>query len=198
MKDAGKFRKMEKIVTVFIFSIGVGLLLFVFYPLFSGFPLTRTHHGQSPDQNAARNLKTAISAFHTEYRRYPLGEEKMTFDIDGDTGEELMKVLTGLDGDEKDSLNPRRITFFTGMLARKRLDGSFVKGIELSLDGKSAKYWDHWGNLFRVRLDTDGNRRVANPGDPDIDSSVIPESILVWSAGKDGDFSTWKDNVKTW
>jgi hypothetical protein len=28
--------------------------------------------------------------------------------------------------------------------------------------------------------------------------STIPESVVVWSAGKDGDFETWDDNVKTW
>jgi len=29
-------------------------------------------------------------------------------------------------------------------------------------------------------------------------SAFLPETILVWSAGPDGDFDTWADNIKSW
>lgn len=48
-----------------------------------------------------------------------------------------------------------------------------------------------------MRFDTDGNNRISNP-DPTIPAASLPDSIDVWSAGPDGDFDTWEDNVKIW
>ncbi len=53
------------------------------------------------------------------------------------------------------------------------------------------------GNHYRVALDLDGDGQITNV-DPRIESKQLPEAILIWSAGPDGDFDTWKDNLKTW
>ncbi|MBP9222877.1 MAG: hypothetical protein KBF76_03350 [Verrucomicrobiales bacterium] len=39
---------------------------------------------------------------------------------------------------------------------------------------------------------------MKEPEGPDLDLDSGHVLILVWSAGKDGNFDTWKDNVKTW
>ena len=146
-------------------------------------------------QNTAYNLKTAIRAFHTEYKRYPLGGKNTSSDVGGDSGEVLMNVLLGFEGTTNESLNPRKIVFYSDQKAKKKWRIPYTSGIEYSKAGHSAKLWDPWGNLYQIKLDTDGDKRIANPSDP---SQQIPASIIVWSAGKDGGFSTWKDNVKTW
>lgn len=148
--------------------------------------------------NTAVNLKTAITAFYTEYDRYPLGDRNSKNDITSDSAGELMNILMALDGGISKASNPRRIVFFTGKKARKKWFGPYTKGIKLSTDGKSAELLDYWGNLYRVKLDSNGDNRITNPGDPKTDASELPESVLVWSAGADVDFATWKDNVKTW
>jgi hypothetical protein len=49
-----------------------------------------------------------------------------------------------------------------------------------------------------VRMDLDYNNRTEKPMWDTSDSQFLPESVLVWSAGKDLDESTENDNVKTW
>ncbi len=173
--------------------IALGVLLLT--DLLSCSRVIRRGHPNTRTENTAHNLKTAISTFFTEYRHYPLGKEKLTTDLDSDSGDELMTVLTGLDAEKKGSLNPRRIAFYTGKAAKKKRGGGYRRGVQLFNDGKSAKLWDTWGNLYRVRLDTNYDNRVTNPADS---SQQLPETILIWSAGEDGDFSTWEDNVKSW
>ena len=64
----------------------------------------------------------------------------------------------------------------------------------LDPDG-GGELWDQWGNLYRVRFDTSHDNQIENPETP---GTFLRESIAVWSAGKDGKFETWADNVKTW
>ena len=59
---------------------------------------------------------------------------------------------------------------------------------------------DAWGNLYHLRLDTDGDGWVENP-----DSNQAAEGrpklkklVIVWSPGKDGLEETWEDNPKSW
>ena len=54
---------------------------------------------------------------------------------------------------------------------------------------------DSWGNPFRVVVDGNGDGSVADPSVPE---SVVAEEFIVYSAGPDGDFSTWGDNITTW
>lgn len=149
-------------------------------------------------QNTAFNLKNAISAYYTEYRKYPVpGEPEGDTSLQSDHA--LMDVLLGSDPEaEDDGLNPRRIAFFTGKQAKPMGKGKFRKGVHLE-EGGRGELWDPWGNYYRVVLDTDHDNRVEKPEwDKTSDSAELPESILVWSAGPDGDFDTWQDNVKTW
>jgi hypothetical protein len=47
-------------------------------------------------------------------------------------------------------------------------------------------------------MDLDYNNRTEKPSWDTGDAQFLPEAILIWSAGKDTDESTIKDNVKTW
>jgi hypothetical protein len=143
-------------------------------------------------EHTAQNLKNAISAFFVEYREYPLRSPDL--DITADTRRELMDILLGAENEQGKSKNPRGIAFYTDKAAKPMENGRFQKGIRLEADG-GGELWDSWGNHYRVRMDTNFDNQTESPEAP---GTLLPESILVWSAGKDGKFETWKDNVKSW
>lgn len=124
---------------------------------------------------AARDLKLAIAAFHLEYHEYPLLDPAN--DVTTDSGPVLMDILLGSDAHKAPGgRNPRGIAFF------------------IEARGASA-FQDPWGNHFRVRFDTNADKQIENPEAP---GTFLPKPIAIWSAGPDGDFNTWKDNVKSW
>lgn len=147
-------------------------------------------------ETTAYNLKNAISAYFTEYRKYPVQGQTTEMEIRSD--EELMDVLLGSDSEgEAGGLNPRRIAFYTGRQAKPMGGGKFRKGVTLNEDG-GGSLWDPWGEHYYVIMDVDYNNRVGTPTwDNKTDAAFLPESILVWSTGKkiENDDS---DNIKTW
>ncbi len=145
-------------------------------------------------KNTAFNLNKAITAYHTEYRDYPILDPVNDVVIDSEHA--LMDILLGSDKQRgQDGRNPRGIAFYTDKAAKPMGGGRFRKGLTYNEKDGSGQLWDPWGNFYRVRFDTDRNGKVENPEKP---GTFIPESILTWSAGPDGDFETWEDNVKTW
>jgi len=133
-------------------------------------PMSRTY-------NSALALHQAIEDYHTEYRRYPLTG---TADTDAilNSNASLQLILTG---EAQHPQNPRRISFLP--LDSKTHAGSFRV--------------DAWGKPFRIFLDTDYDGLITAPGEYQLYSD-LPETILIDSAGPDGDFSTIADNVRTW
>ncbi len=145
-------------------------------------------------ENTAFNLKNAITAFHTEYHDYPLLAPAK--DITIDSGHALMDILLGAKPHKvPDGRNPQGIAFYTDRAANRMGGGRYRKGLTYHPDDGTGALWDPWGNHYRVRLDTDSDKQIENPEAP---GTFLPETIAVWSAGPDGDFDTWKDNVKSW
>jgi hypothetical protein len=169
------------------------IALFLFLSLLIPFG---SHTGGSPNTRAettAYNLKNAISAYFTEYREYPLSSPDI--DITVDTRDRLMAILMGSDAERGESgRNHRGIAFYSDMRAKTMKDGRFYRGISPDENGGGI-LWDTWGTPYRVRVDSNFDNKVDDPESP---GRTIPENIIVWSAGKDGDFETWDDNVKTW
>lgn len=144
-------------------------------------------------QNTSWNLKNAIAAYEKEYQHHPLLDPAN--DLTVETGHALMDVILGSDGQRTPGgRNSRGIIFYTDKSAKPFGEGSFRNGVTLD-NTNGGKLWDPWGNHYRVRLDTNGDGKIENPAAP---ATHLPESIAVWSAGPDGDFETWADNVKTW
>lgn len=190
-----KIPKWVWIVVALVVSVP---LILVLLGILAGFLFPAASTVMSKAQKAhaettAANLKNAIDAYYTEYREYPL--VNAVDDVTGDSGHALMDILLGADK-HKDpgGRNLRGIAFFTDRAAKPMSDGRFRKGLTLDADG-GGELWDLWGKFYRVRFDSNFDNRLENPEAP---GTLIPESIAVWSAGPDGDFDTWKDNVKTW
>jgi prepilin-type N-terminal cleavage/methylation domain-containing protein len=188
----GAFTLLELLVVITIIGILAGLM----FPATSGAlrKAQKTHA-----ENTAYNLKTSISAYFTEYRKYPV-DPSMEDDTELlQSDHELMDILLGSDAEaESGGLNPRRIAFYSGKQAKPMGNGKYRKGITLESDG-GGELWDPYGEYYQVRLDLDYNNRVPKPSwDDQTDAEYLPESILVWSMGKDNDENESKDNVKTW
>lgn len=177
----------------FTISSGVTALILVgFFCPFKTGPQTPPIKIQA--ENTAFNLKNAIAAYHNEYCDYPVLDP--VNDVMIDSEHSLMDILLGSDKQRGQAgRNPRGIVFFTGKAAKPMGVGRFRNGLTYDEKEGSGQLWDPWGNFYRVRFDTNGDGKVENPENP---GTFLPESILAWSAGPDGDSETWEDNVKTW
>jgi type II secretory pathway pseudopilin PulG len=183
---------IRKTIIVILWLGVAALLASLLLPSVTGIP---RNGDQTKSDNTAYNLKNAISAYFTEYRQYPGGNTPQGPDVDLDSGHVLMDILLGSDKEaENGGGNLRRIAFYTDKAAKPLGEGKFRKGVVLEQDGRGT-LWDPWGNFYRVRMDSSFDNKVENP---ELPGAYLPESILIWSAGKDGDFDTWKDNLKTW
>ncbi len=188
------FTLIELLVVIAIIGILAGLM----FPAATGV-LAKAERAHA--ENTAYNLKNAISAYFTEYRKYPVDPSNSSETDEIRTDNRLMDILLGADSQKTGSgaLNPRGIAFYTDKAAKPMGGGKYRKGITLQSDG-GGELWDPWGEHYYVRMDLDYNNRTERPNwdQGGSKSEVLPESILVWSGGKDEDDSTPSDNIKTW
>ncbi|MCB1100711.1 MAG: hypothetical protein KDN22_34435 [Verrucomicrobiae bacterium] len=160
----------------------IGLLL----PIYSLQPSYRPSHVEA----AAQGLRNAVKQYHLQYGSFsPLSPNPTDSDFTVDSDARLMAILLGLD----DERNPRKIAFGEWREAGK----SRTNGLVYAENSDSGILVDQWGNPFRIVMDVDHDYRLANP-DATAEVRILRQTILVYSAGPDGDFDTWNDNITTW
>ncbi len=200
------FTLIEILVVMAIIGILAGLL-------FPGVSAAVNQAKKARTANTCANLKNSISAYFTEYRRYPLLDGYDTPYHDVASNEDLMDILLAADTSIGEAKNPRGITFFSGRTARRSGPNTYINGINMNSSG-GGSLWDDYGRLYGVRIDTESRNRMPNPavetpslsgdGAPSWGSEqstgslppIITESVGVWSAGKDEERA--KDNIMTW
>ncbi|NNE90610.1 MAG: type II secretion system protein [Verrucomicrobiales bacterium] len=190
-KARAGFTLMELLVVIVI----IGILASFMFPVATGV-LRRAEDRNA--ENTCHNLKNGIAAYFTEYRKYPVlggsssGDEQLFSD------HTLMDVLLAAEGEARPGgLNPRRIVFFSGRQARPAAGGKYRKGIKLE-SGGAGELWDPYAEYYRVILDTDYNNRIMAPSWASDDSSELPATVIVWSAGRDNEDNEARDNITTW
>jgi len=180
--DRRGFTLMELLVVITIILILAGIS----FPAAQGV-LAKAKKASA--ENMALQVRQSIAAYYTEYRRYPLPPGTASGgDVTVETDETLMDILLGADGNK---YNPRRIAFFAGKKAKGKMNG-----LVMNASGGGALY-DPWGERFSVTIDTDYNNRVEAPG-RDGNNEIVPQSVVVWSTGKDGPEGDRKDWITTW
>lgn len=133
-------------------------------------------------------LTIATGGYQTEYLRLPIIPNSDSTFIES-RGSLIAALLA-----EADTNNPRKIKFFDPPLSKNGRGGAAKN---------AANEWelrDPWGNFYRILLDVDGDGKIPNPAraTSEDESETISNNILIYSAGPDGDFSTWKDNIRSW
>jgi hypothetical protein len=151
--------------------------------------LARQSRGDLHAKAQMQGLVLAVKAYQTEYSRLPALESPpptedntQGYDTASESGRGIIKVLTG----EDESKNPRKIPFYEPPAERKSGAGySPEKGLA-----------DIWGTKgYIMILDYDGNGEISDLEHPGV---IISASVIIYSAGSDGDYNTWDDNIKSW
>ena len=59
---------------------------------------------------------------------------------------------------------------------------------------------DAWRHPYRLHLDLNGDGKIPHPakGTGTPEPMLIPPGFIMYSAGPDGDYATWDDNVRSW
>ncbi|MEZ5325726.1 MAG: hypothetical protein R3F19_11770 [Verrucomicrobiales bacterium] len=137
----------------------------------------------------ALSLRNALESYRRKYRTWswlsPTPTIASDFVISSDS-----ELITTLLGSNEGLRNPSKVAFGKWSDA----DETGKNGIIYRSDGEIGGLVDLWGHPFQIHLDGDGDGCLADPRNP---KNRIRRISLVYSAGPDGDFATWDDNVET-
>ena len=157
------------------------------FPVFSGV-MDRAKKTQA--KNDLVQLVTAVNAYYTEYGKYPLpgaaAKSPDDYWITDSNIASLLDVLRatgmGWDSSSGENLNPRRIAFLQPAVAK---DPAKPRG-GISASGPHAgKYFDPWGNTYRLRIDWDYDNRLVNPYSEGAGGTPLSAGVIAFSIGKD-------------
>ncbi len=183
------FTLVELLVVIVI----LGILLAMMVPA-AGMVLKKVKMAQA--RSDAQVVAATMSKYRLEYNRWPKVDE----------------VAEGYPGTSKawvDIMNPE-IT--TGASAKR--DPNNFRQLRFLEMGKGMKiddsdpgdfkggFGDPWSHPKKGRLpylyvcDDDGDGMVRNPNTES--NNLIRADVIAWSAGPDGDYTTWQDNVGSW
>ena len=126
-------------------------------------------------------------------------------DLDTDTSptHNFLAIILGLEQAGEARQNPQNTNYAEGLKPAKRMSGGqypWSNGLFFVTDTGPYGLVDYQGKPYRVRLDTSNDREIANPNPLEISEgrSRLPKGVIVWGAGKDGNWETWDDNPKSW
>jgi hypothetical protein len=135
-----------------------------------------------------------LKAYQTEYNRFPV--EGLTSIDPKAPSITRGKIMTTLHPDQKAApteSNLRRINFYDPPPAKNKKNG-------LCMDEHNEPVLvDPWGTPFRFNFDQTGEGKVPNPDPRDNkEHPFVETTVLMYSAGPDGNPDTWEDNILSW
>jgi prepilin-type N-terminal cleavage/methylation domain-containing protein len=177
------FTLIELLVVIAIIIVLFGLT----FPVVQGV-LERAKKVQA--KNDLIQIVTAVSAFYTEYGKYPVpsgasGDGYQSGGTTGTTGKDVLNPLRNLDP----ILNPRQIVFLSPPedTAQTSPKGRI---------GSDGQFHDPWGNAYGISIDADYDNKVPNPYNPNTGAGPdkIRQGVIGWSVGKDAKLGNNGDN----
>jgi len=155
----------------------------------------------------AVGLAIAIRDFHADNHKLPApsGPTPQGGDRDTDSApsHSFIAILGGKEDPSAEAQNQKLLDYIEG-IKPARSDNKTECGWRDGLisDPATGAYGvaDVYGKPYRIRLDTNQDETLINPN-PDQAAAGRPTlktRVLVWSAGKDGDWNTWDDNLMSW
>ena len=157
----------------------------------------------------ARALANAIQKFDTDYHKLPIPSGPFPQGGDRDTdsapSHSFIAILGGNEDPSAEAQNQKHLDYIEGIKPAKtprKPGGDYPWVAGLFSDPATGAYGvvDYKGKPYRIRLDTNHDETLINPN-PDQAAegrSTLKARVLVWSAGKDGDWNTWDDNLMSW
>src|SRR5262249_24528610 len=158
--------------------------------LFPAFRGVQDQAKRTQAKNDVTQIMTAVSAFYTEYGRFPCNAQNGDDDSDyfsnpnDGTQAKLFADLRGISGITDLLINPKLIAFIQPPFAKDLTRPKSGIGSAIN-DGK---YYDPWGAPYRVKLDNNYNSQLKNPytGNTGAGTDILNIGVMAWSLGKDG------------
>ena len=176
------FTLIELLVVITIIAILMALL----FPAFKG---VQNQAKSTQAKNDVTQVITAVNAFYTEYGQYPCGaqtgDDSNDYFAGADSKEaKLFADLRGISGVSDLAVNPKLIAFIQPPFAKdpnKPRNG-------IGSNATDGKYYDPWGQPYRLKVDNNYNNQLFNPYDADTGAgtNVLNVGVLCWSLGVDG------------
>jgi prepilin-type N-terminal cleavage/methylation domain-containing protein len=189
------FTLIELLVVIAIIAILIGLL-------FPAFRAVQDQAKRTQAKNDLTQIVNAVNAYYTDYGKYPVADaDQGTEKTFSTTNKQVLDILQSLPGNDPapdpttNKYNLRKIVFLQPPSVKDDTAGNRRSGVSPT-DGN---YYDPWGTVYRIRIDSDYNNSVANPyGDPGTGgagSNPVNQGVVVWSFGRDQTLGTNGDNV---
>lgn len=179
-RRTGGFTLIELLVVIAI----LGILMAMVIP---GAGLIMKKGKASTARTGAIVVESALQRYRTEYNQWPdfaKGGSKQHL-----TDDEFMETMVPAPTGKPPAENLKRIVFI-----------ETTKGAAVEVSSGKFEYRDPWGHPYQYVVNekpsetmTLGSFANGYKGPKDIRAKV-----LAWSAGEDGDYTTWNDNVTSW
>jgi type II secretory pathway pseudopilin PulG len=189
------FTLLELLVVITIIIILIGFL----FPAFRG---VQDQAKRAQAKNDLNQIVTAVSAFYTEYGKYPVDSTTTTNDIQANYDANNFTVfdvlrydISNADKDTVTALNPRQVVFVEPPAAKDQV----TPKLGIKVFGVNQGVWfDPWGYPYKVTIDANYNGITNGPPYLDLqatsyssatDSSNdkgVRTGVIAWSVGADG------------
>jgi hypothetical protein len=156
-------------------------------------------------------IAQGVEHFYDEYNKLPLESSHappinhQDTDTDSSSTHPFITILMGMGAEGTTLQNPRNIDFLEGIRPAKnatygQIPPNWINGLYANNISGPYGVADPWGKQFKLRLDTNNDQQLATPNTDQVKEGrpVILKRVLVWSAGKDGNWDTWDDNPMSW
>ena len=186
---ASAFTLLELLVVITIIIILVSML----FPAFRGI---QDQAKRTQAKNDLNQIATAISAFYTEYGRYPVvttttNDAAATYSTNNHIVFDVLRYDTTRDNLTVTGLNPRQIVFIAPPIAKDQTTP------KLGVQTSSGEWYDPWGYAYNITIDANYNSVAKGPPYTDLTGTYSAATdgsgetgpktgAIGWSVGPDG------------